>query len=510
MSKTEINIPIVEELKSNSEEYFRQALIKPTGFREYDVRWLVEKELNYSGVIILGAAYGTFLQKDHSVNDIVVGHDFRYYSENIKNAFVVGLLSSGMHVVDIGLAVSPSLYYAQYYLGIKGGAMVTASHNENGWTGIKLGYGFSRTLGPDGITRFKEIVYSCDYLKGGGLYKTETSIPDAYIDDLVKTIEIDRKLKIVVATGNGTAGLYTPEAFRRGGHEVIEQHVEPDWNFPNFNPNPEDISFLKDIGKKVRKENADLGIGIDGDGDRVGIVDELGEEVYSDKIGLLLARDFVSSHPGTTFIVDVKSTGLFKVDDILNAHKSNTVYWKTGHSYLRSKVQDDNALAGFEKSGHFFFNKPFGRAYDDGTLSAIHFCNLLSRHNKSVSELLAELLQSYQTPTMAPFCTDVEKYDVVDRITELYWKDKENDVLQDGIGIEEILTVNGVRVHYTDKSWGLVRASSNKPSLVVVAESFSTRKRMYDIIDDITKKLNSTDKVGNWDQSLPEYPGEDK
>jgi len=509
MTTKDFHIPIVDELSVNSGEYFTKALIKSTGFREYDVRWLIEKELNYQGLVVLGAAYGTMLQTDYKIKTIVVSNDFRYYSQNVKNAFVIGLLSSGMHVVDIGLNVTPGLYFAQHHLGIEGGAMITASHNENGWTGIKLGYGLSKTLEPDGINRYKEIVYSGKFIKGNGSYTTETSLPDAYVQDLVDKAKTGRKLKIVVATGNGTAGMFTPEILRRAGHEVIERHVKLDWNFPNFNPNPEDISFLKDIGSRTREAGADLGVGIDGDGDRAGIVDEHGEEVFSDKIGLLIARDIARDHPGGTFVVDVKSTGLFMVDDVLLSQNCTTIFWKTGHSYLKSKVRETGAIAGFEKSGHFFFNKPFGRGYDDGTLSAIIFCNLLSNQNKSVSELLSELPNSYQTPTMAPYCDDNEKYRVVEQITQMFKKDFEEKKQVAGQDIVEIITVNGVRVHYADKSWGLVRASSNRPSLVVVAESFTTRKRMYDIIDDITRRLNSTGKVGKWDQYLPPYPGED-
>ena len=510
MHKSKIQIPVVDDIKINSGDYFRKALIKPTGFREYDVRWLIEKELNYQGTIVLGAAYGTMLQTDYDIDDIIVGHDFRYYSQNIKNAFVVGLMSSGMNVLDIGLGVSPCLYFAQHHFNIKGAAMITASHNENGWTGIKLGYGLSKTLGPEGITRYKEIVYAGKFLEKKGGYSTDSSVHNVYIQDLVKRANTNRRLKLIVATGNGTGGLYTPEVMRSAGHEVIEQHVNLDWNFPNFNPNPEDIMFLKDIGERVRKENADLGIGIDGDGDRIGIIDNEGNLIYSDKIGLLLARNIAVDYPGSTFVVDVKSTGLFKVDEVLNANKCETIYWKTGHSYLRAKVQETGAIAGFEKSGHFFFNKPLGMAYDDGTLSALHFCNFLSNQDKSVSELLGELPHSFQTPTMAPYCDDTEKYKVVYEITDEFLKDMEEKNKVAGVDIEDIITVNGVRVHYVDKSWGLVRASSNKPSLVVVAESFTTKKRMYDIIEDITHRLNSTGKVGKWDQYLPMYKGEEQ
>ncbi|MFC1493257.1 phosphomannomutase/phosphoglucomutase, partial [candidate division KSB1 bacterium] len=313
-------IEIVEELRYNSADFFQKALIKPTGFREYDVRWLIDKELNYTGLTVLGQAYGTYLKKEYAIDKIVVGHDFRKYSQNVKNAFVNGVLSSGMDIVDIGLCLSPTLYFAQHHLGIKGGAMITASHNENGWTGIKLCYDLSKTLGPDDIKKLRDIVYSGDFLTGKGSYALETSVQKEYIKDVAAKADTGRKLKVVIATGNGTGGLYTPEIFRLAGHEVIEQHVEPDWDFPNFNPNPEDISFLKDIGQKVRDVNADLGIGIDGDGDRLGVVDENGEEIFSDKIGLLVARDIAPKHPGSKFIIDVKSTGLFKVDEIISSN----------------------------------------------------------------------------------------------------------------------------------------------------------------------------------------------
>jgi len=504
-----LELDIVEDLKPNSGDFFRKAHIRSTGFREYDVRFLIEKDLNYQGVFVLGSAYGTLLQVEYGVNRIVVGHDFRYYSQNVKNAFVMGLMSTGMCITDIGLCVSPALYFAQHHLNIEGCAMITASHNANGWTGVKLGYALSKTLGPEGVKKLKETVYRGKYLREKGSYEINTGISEAYINDVARMADTKKKLKVVIATGNGTGGLFTPEILRRAGHEVIEQHVELDWNFPNFNPNPEDISFLKDIGARVRESGADLGIGVDGDADRCGIIDEHGEEIFSDKIGLLFARDIAQEHPGSTFVVDVKSTGLFKIDDILEKQNCNVIYWKTGHSYLKSKVQDEGAIAGFEKSGHMFFNKPYGRAYDDGSLAAVIFCNLLSASDKSVSELLGELTRSFNTPTMAPRCGDREKYKVVDAVTEMYRKDMDEGRQIAGVDIQEIITVNGVRVHYSDGSWGLVRASSNVPSLVVVAESFSTKRRLYDIVEDIKSKLGKFPEVGVWDQDLPPYPGED-
>lgn len=499
----------VESLETNSADYFNETLIKLTGFREYDVRWLIEDEINYNGFLLLGKAYGTYLQDEYGLGKIVVGHDFRQYSQNVKNAFVLGLISTGMKVIDIGLCVSPCLYFAQHHLDIKGGAMITASHNENGWTGIKLGYDKSKTLGPDGIIALKKLVKSGKFRNGPGEYTENNTIQEVYIADCASMSKVDKPLRIVVATGNGTGGAFTPEILRRAGHTVIEQHVKLDWNFPNFNPNPEDVEFLHDIGKAVRENNADFGIGIDGDGDRLGVVDEFGEEIFSDKIGLLIARDMAKDCPDSTFVIDVKSTGLYMVDDVIKKNNCKIELWKTGHSYIKSKVHETNALAGFEKSGHFFLNKPYGRVYDDGSLSAVIFANLISKNESSVSTLLKSLTKSYNTPTMSPYCDDTKKYDVVEKIKELFNSDFKNNVKKGGAKITELITVNGIRVQFDDKSWGLVRASSNKPSLVVVAESFTSRKRVYDIIDDINEKLKEVGDVGEWDQTLPDYPGED-
>lgn len=499
---------ICESVAANSADYFSRALVKSTGFREYDVRWLIGQELNEAGMILIGQAFGTLLQEDYRLTQVVVGHDYRQYSQAVQNALVLGLLSTGLEVIDIGLTLSPALYFAQYHLQCKGGAMVTASHNENGWTGIKLGYDYSRTLGPEGILRLRQILHGRKFIWGRGAYRRDDSLGEAYLADLAGRGRKGRQLRIVVATGNGTAGLFTPEALRRCGHEVIERYSQLDWNFPHFNPNPEDVAFLEDIGRAVTESRADLGIGIDGDGDRLGVVDERGHEIFSDKVGLLLARDMARENRGSTFVVDVKSTGLFRIDAVLAENGCRTVYWKTGHSYIKSKVHELSALAGFEKSGHIFLGGRYGRAYDDGTLAAITFCNMLAKAEKPLSQLLAELPRSFQTPTMAPYCADAEKYAVVEQIRAGFEADLAAGRGVAGVRIKELITVNGVRAHFEDGSWGLLRASSNKPSLVVVAESFGRRKRLYEIVADIERRLAETGKVGAWDQTLPPYAGE--
>ena len=251
-----------------------------------------------------------------------------------------------------------------------------------------------------------------------------------------------------------------------------------------------------------KKNNADIGFGFDGDGDRVGVIDNEGNEIFSDKIGLLIARNLSLNHKDSKFVVDVKSTGLYSTDKILLENRCKTIYWKTGHSHIKRKVNSEKALAGFEKSGHFFFNQPLGYGYDDGLNSAIQVCHLLNNQNKNMSELINELPKTYQTPTMAPFCNDHEKYMVVDELIKEVEKIKNNKTEIDNQVIKEILTVNGVRFIFEDGSWGLIRASSNKPSLVVVTESptsDSRKKRIFEFIDNL---LIKTGKVGEYDQKI--------
>jgi phosphomannomutase/phosphoglucomutase len=260
--------------------------------------------------------------------------------------------------------------------------------------------------------------------------------------------------------------------------------------------------MLHAISKHVTENNADIGFGFDGDGDRVGVIDNKGNEIFADKIGLLIARNLSDNHKNSKFVVDVKSTGLYTNDKVLLNNSCKTIYWKTGHSHIKRKVNEEKALAGFEKSGHFFFNQPLGYGYDDGINSAIQVCHLLNNNNKLMSEIIDDLPKTFQSPTMAPFCEDNEKYKVVDELVSKIEEIKENKNKIDGQEIEDVLTVNGVRFSFKDGSWGLIRASSNKPSLVVVTESPTSderKKKIFDFIDDLLQK---TGKIGEYDQKI--------
>ncbi len=478
--------------------------IDPYGFREYDARWLYEKDINQSGIENLGRGLGTQI-KIHTKKDnprIIVGHDYRSYSEEIKTALKKGLMSTGCSIEDIGLSLSPMVYFAQFNLDADAVAMVTASHNENGWTGVKMGIKKGLTHAPEEMKELKEITLNEKFTKGEGNEKQIIDFDNIYKSDLISKNKINKKIKAVVACGNGTAGVFAPDILRGIGCEVIELDCNLDWNFPKYNPNPEDLEMLHEIAKVVKENKADIGFGFDGDGDRVGVIDDKGNEIFSDKIGLLIARNLSSKHKNSKFVVDVKSTGLYSKDKILLENNCETIYWKTGHSHIKRKVNTEKALAGFEKSGHFFFNRPLGYGYDDGIYSAIQVCHLLDNQNKKMSEIISELPNTFQTPTMAPFCKDEEKYIVVEELVKQIKYLKENKTEIDGQVINDILTVNGVRFTFEDGSWGLIRASSNKPSLVIVTESPTSderKRKIFDFIDDLLRK---TGKVGEYDQKI--------
>ena len=478
--------------------------INPLGFREYDARWLYPNDVDLEGIINLGKGLGTQIIKNLKKKNpkIIVGHDYRSYSEEIKTALKKGLISTGCYVEDIGLSLSPTVYFAQFKLDGDAIAMVTASHNENGWTGVKMGIQKGLTHAPKEMRELKDITLNKKFITGKGHEKIIDNFKEVYEQDLIKKNKISKKIKAVVACGNGTAGIFAPQILRSAGCEVIELDCDLNFNFPKYNPNPEDLKMLHAISKCVKDNNADIGFAFDGDGDRVGVIDNEGKEIFSDKIGLLIARNLSSKHKNSKFIVDVKSTGLYTNDKILLKNNCKTIYWKTGHSHIKRKVNKENALAGFEKSGHFFFNQPLGYGYDDGINSALQICHLLDNRNKKIDEIIKELPKTFQSPTMAPFCKDEEKYKVVKDLVNQINEIKSKNTQIDNQSIKEVLTINGIRFTFDDDSWGLIRASSNRPSLVIVTESPTSndrKKKIFEFIDGLLKK---TGKVGEYDQKI--------
>ena len=488
----------------NTWEFLRDPMIAPTGFREYDARWQYPEQINLPGMTALGLGIGTQMHRHGLEPVIAVGNDYRDYSLSIKNALIVGLMQAGIKVKDIGPAVSPMAYFSQFHLDVPAVAMVTASHNPNGWTGVKMGFERPLTHGPAEMSELRDIVLNGEGVaREGGGYEVVDGVKEAYIQDLVGDFKMSRPLKVVCATGNGSASAFAPEIFERMGVEVVPLHTELDYTFPNYNPNPEAMEMLHDMSAAVKASGADMSLGFDGDGDRCGVVDDEGEEIFADKVGVIMARDFSKICPNATFVADVKSTGLFASDPELKKNGVTADYWKTGHSHMKRRVKEIGALAGFEKSGHYFLAEPIGRGYDCGMRVAVEICKLMDRNpDMSMSDLRKALPKTYSSPTMSPYCSDTEKYDVLDRIVaKLEQLAAEGGTIA-GRKIDQIVTVNGARVILDNGGWGLVRASSNTPNLVVVVESPDSDEELRAIFADIDAVIRTEPAVGDYDQTL--------
>ena len=502
------------DIAPNTAEHETIPLVKPTGFREYDARWLhfreeadgsVTSEISLLGMRALGLGLGTYLHGRGIRPEVVVGHDYRHYSQAVKNALITGLMAAGCTVHDIGLALSPMAYFAQFHLDVPAVAMVTASHNDNGWTGVKMGCEAPLTFGPDEMSALRDIVLEGRWQeRQGGRLIHHPELREAYLADLKERGgRLERKLKVVCACGNGTASAFAPQVLRAMGAEVVELHCDLDWTFPHYNPNPEALEMLEDMARAVRDTGADLALGFDGDGDRCGVVDNTGREIFADKIGVLIARDLARRFPGARFVADVKSTGLFRTDPVLRELGAETDYYKTGHSYIKRRTTEIEAIAGFEKSGHFFFRPPVGLGYDDGLVSAIAVLHMLDANpDHTMADLYDALPLTHATPTMAPHCPDEVKYDVVDRVTRHYRNLMEAGAEIAGQPIVDVNTVNGVRFTLADGTWGLVRASSNKPELVVVCESPVSEEMMRAVWEHVRDHLATYDEVGEYNQTI--------
>ncbi len=492
------------DLKPNTLDFERLPLVKPTGFREYDARWLFPQEINLMGLNAIGLGMAEVFDRRSVKKRIVVGHDFRWYSASVKQALMNGLIAGGFEVHDIGLAMSQMAYFAQFELNVEGVAMVTASHNDNGWTGIKMGLNKPLTFGPEEMSELKDIVLTGkSKAHPGGRYIFVPDLAERYIKSLTNRPKYKRHMKVIAACGNGTAGAFAPKILEALGLEVVPVDCELDHSFPNYNPNPEDMEMLHAMSAAVLKHKADVALGFDGDGDRCGIVDNEGHEIFADTVGVMLARDLSAVYPNSTFVADVKSTGLFMTDPVLQKNGAKALYWKTGHSYMKRYTHEQKALVGFEKSGHYFFQPPLGRGYDDGLVAAIAVCDMLERApDKTVADLKRALPKTWQSPTMSPHCDDEKKYGIVEKIVAAYEAEAKAGASICGQKIRDLVTVNGVRCTLADGTWGLVRASSNKPELVVVVESPVSEANRNAMFADIKKRLAGFPEVGKFNQEL--------
>ncbi|OIP57114.1 MAG: phosphomannomutase/phosphoglucomutase [Candidatus Levybacteria bacterium CG_4_10_14_0_2_um_filter_36_16] len=459
--------------------------LKKTMFREYDLRGREsEDEMNDTSVYFMGRGFGAFLKK-RNLTETVVGHDARGTSKSFHANMVKGLIESGINVVDIGTATTPMSYWSQYYLKVKGLVMITASHNPVGWNGAKFGTDFSSTLLTAEMQELYNIILNEEFVNGKGTVRKE-DIKDAYIEDLLSRSKITKKFKILVNTGNGTAGHFAPELLKKTGCEIVEHFTNVDPAYPNYTPNPDGTAMMEDTGKQTVDNGCDLGFAFDGDGDRLGLVDDKGNIIWPDRYIILLSRLVLSKHPGAKIVFDVKVSEALPED--IKAHGGIPIMWKTGHSYIKAKLTEEKAAMAGEMSGHIFFVDDF-YGFDDAFFAGLKLLEYLSSQNQRLSEIIAGTPYYISTPTIQVKTTDEDKYNVVDKLVAEFKKE--------GYNVNDI---NGARV-YVDDGWGLVRASSNTPTLVLRFEA-KTEEGLEKIKKLFKEKLDKFPIVSkDWDST---------
>lgn len=454
------------------------AYLKATMFREYDLRGLVAAdELNEYSVGIIAKAYGSMLRK-RSIATCVVGHDLRTGSKELTQVAIKALRSTGIDAIFIGQALTPMMYSAQYYFKTRGGMMVTASHNPNGWLGFKLALGYSYTFGPAEMKELYDLTVSEAFASGTGNYAEENYLP-IYSRDVVSRIKIQHPMRVVVNAGNGTAGPIAPGILRAAGCDVVEFLCEPDLEFKHYFPNPSLELMMQDTGQQTVAAKAQLGIAIDGDGDRLGVTDETGQLIWPDRYLILLSRQVLGNLPGSPIIFDMKSSRALG-EEILKAG-GKPVLWKTGHSYIKEKLHELGAPLAGEMSGHIFFGRPDYYGFDDAIFTALKMIELLSRSQKTFSQLVAEIPNYVSTPTLQANCKDELKYNIVAELVNAF-KAEGYDV----ITFEDLKLGGRVEFEY---GWGLVRASSNLPCLVLRFEA-KTKEQLGQIEQLFRQKLS--------------------
>ncbi len=463
------------------------AQLKKTMFREYDIRGREsEDELNDSSIYHIAKGFAKILN-NKQITEVIVGNDARSTSESFHNQAIKALTESGINVIDIGTVTTPMSYWAQYKFQVKGLLMVTASHNPVGWNGVKLGTDLSKTLLSAEIQELYSLIENEDYISAetpGTVRKEDTK--ESYITDLLTRTQITKKFKILVNTGNGTAGMFAPDLLKRTGCEVVEHFTTVDPTYPNYTANPDGTVMMEDTGAQTVANGCDIGLAFDGDGDRLGITDEKGNTVWPDRYIILLSRLVLSKKPGAKIVFDVKVSEALPED--IKAHGGVPIMWKTGHSYIKAKLQEEQAAMAGEMSGHIFFVEDF-YGFDDALFAALKMLEYLSTQDKPLSEIVESTPYYISTPTIQVKTTDEDKYKVVEELVA--------EFKQEGY---KMLDINGARV-YMEDGWGLVRASSNTPTLVLRFEA-KTQEGLEKIKKVFKEKLDRFEIVSKeWDTS---------
>jgi phosphomannomutase/phosphoglucomutase len=435
--------------------------INPQIYREYDIRGVVDRDLTTEIVRRLGQGFGTHMAQ-LGRNELVVGRDGRLSSKSFKEALIGGLISTGCEVVDIGICPTPVYYFSLFHLNKEGGMMVTGSHNPPEFNGFKVSVGKSTIFGKE-IQNLRRLIERGKFITGKGTLSA-TEIIGPYQDYIKKNIRLEKKINVVIDAGNGTAGVVAAPLFRDLGCEVEELYCEIDGRFPNHFPDPTIPEYLKGLTDRVKRLQADVGIGYDGDGDRIGVIDDKGNIIWGDQLMILFSREILKYQREAIFVAEVKCSQNLFTD--IEKHGGKAIMWRTGHSLIKEKMREEKAALGGEMSGHIFFaDRYFG--FDDAIYASCRLIELLSKTERKLSQLLEDVPKTFITPEIRVDCPDEIKFEVVEKVKE----ELRNDY--------SLINVDGVRVQFED-GWGLVRASNTQPVLVLRFEAL-TEKRLREI-----------------------------
>jgi phosphomannomutase/phosphoglucomutase len=445
-------------------------LINPYIFREYDIRGIIEKDFNNNTLSLLGKGFGTYFNKA-GISSVSIGGDVRNSTPYIRDILIDEITKTGIDVIDIGSVPTPIQYFSMYQLPVEGGIMITGSHNPPDYNGFKVTLRKSPVFG-DEIQKIKTIIESGNYNRGNGSAK-QISLLDDYINFIKSSVNIKKPLNVTLDSGNGAAGLVAHSLFNSLGIDNVDLYPDPDGNFPNHHPDPTVVENIQDLIKTVKEKGSDFGVGYDGDGDRIGVVDDKGQIIWGDKLLMIFGQDILKNHPGAHIIFEVKCSQA--LPEMIEKFGGKPVMWKTGHSLLKKKMKELNSPLAGEMSGHLFFaDRYFG--YDDAIYASVRLAELLSNKNQKLSELLSDIPIYHATPEIRVETeSDEVKFKIAQQAKEYFTKNY------------EVNDIDGVRIMFGD-GWGLVRASNTQPVLVLRFEA-KTVERLEEIQELVTSKL---------------------
>lgn len=470
--------------------------VNPLIFRAYDIRGFAiptdkqsEPDLTTETVELIGKATGTYMKRTYGTRNMMVGRDNRLHSPELQAAFIKGVLSTGVDVIDVGISTSPLIYYAVCRYQIDSGVNITASHNPKEYNGVKIVGKEAHSVCGDELQKIYQLIEKNDFETGEGKLTTKEDNFEDYLTDMQGRIKLAKPLKVVVDAGNGTTGIFAPSLLHALGCEVIELYCDLDGNYPNHEANPEEESNMRDLANLVRETGADLGLGFDGDGDRVGVVDENGKHYSADYLLILLARELLGKtaaagtpDSGRQIVFDVKVSQIL-IDEITRLG-GTPVMSKTGHSFIESRMHELNAPLGGEISGHLFFGKTHYDYYgfDDAFFGALKVLEILSNSDKKFSRQFDGLPQMETTPEFKAHCPDDKKFEVVRKVTEHFTRD------------HKCITIDGVRVDFGDRAWGAIRSSNTSPNLTLRFEA-ETKEKLDEIQETMVEELKKYPEV---------------